>query len=232
MPDPTLLSDVIQPAWQALTAEQRTCWHYWSLQNPQITEDGILFTPWGQQAHYRLNANIAVTESNPLLEEPPTTNDPPPTLQINSYAWPLQSKLADDTIARSGFVVLDRAAPLDDKTAAIVTQGYTRKKNGKGRPPRLRHVTVMQPLSSGTISLDDPVGYYATTAGNNRYATIKGRRARRRPDLPLAKIKVINLETGRITRGTINNPFGGSRTRNNRARATVINPTNGTNHYP
>lgn len=232
MPEPTLLGDVIQPAWQALTPEQRTCWHYWSLQHPQLNADGKTFAPWGQQSHYARNAQIAVTETNPLLEDPPTTDDAPTLPTIKTNAWPLQARLADDTTARQGFVILDNTTPLPSNAAAIITQGYTEKKTGKGRPPRIRHVTIMQPLSSGTVSLDDPLGYYATTAGDNRYSRVKGLRARRRPDLPLAKIKVINLDNGKITRGVITNPFGGSRRRTNRARATAVNPTNGTNHYP
>ena len=47
MAAPTLLSDVIQPAWQALTPEQRTCWHFWALEHPQIDAAGALRTLYG-----------------------------------------------------------------------------------------------------------------------------------------------------------------------------------------
>lgn len=232
MPEPTLLGDVIQPAWQSLTAEQRTCWHFFALQHPQLVEDGRLFTLWGMQLHYALNANIAVTETNPLLDDPPATTDKAEPVTFTAYAWPLQSRMADLSTSRNGFLYLEGNKPVPITVAAIVHQAYLRKKGGPGRPPRLRHATVAQPGSTGVLSLSTPEGYFATTAGDNRYSRIKGRTARRRGDLPLARVKTINLENGQITRGVIANPFGGSRTKTNRARATQIDPTNGVNHYP
>ena len=76
------------------------------------------------------------------------------------------------------------------------------------RAPRVRHVTVIAAGGSGEFSLTEPSGYFATTAGANRFATIKGQTARRRPDLPLGKIRVINTSNGVMRKRSIPNPTG------------------------
>jgi len=78
------------------------------------------------------------------------------------------------------------------------------------RTPRVRHVTTIQPDAAGPVPLDQPTGYFATTAGVNKFARIKGLTARRRPDLPLGILRVISTTNGRIHRQTIPNPRGGS----------------------
>jgi hypothetical protein len=76
------------------------------------------------------------------------------------------------------------------------------------RTPRVRHVTTMIPAQTGNVPLDVPQGYFATTNGVNRFATIKGRTAARRPDLPLGRLRVVNLTNGKVIRQTIPNPTG------------------------
>jgi len=72
MPVPTLLTDRIQPAWQALTPQQRTCWHWWAQVNPVTNDSGELRTLYGNQAHYRTNANLAIPTTPTLIHDPPT----------------------------------------------------------------------------------------------------------------------------------------------------------------
>lgn len=232
MPEPTLLSDFIQPHWNALTPEQRVCWHFWAADHPLVDELGRLRTLYGAQAHYNRNGNIAVTEDNTLLGNPPTTMTAPQAVAIITVAWPLQSLISGTTTARRGLVYLELDEPMPTDTAVIVKQGYDKKHNGPGRPPRVRHVTIIQPLQSGDVALDIPDGYYATTAGNNKFATIRGRTAQRRPDKPLATVRIVNLTNGQTVREVLKNPFAGSPTKSNRARATAVQPTGGVNHYP
>lgn len=231
MPDPTLLGDVIQPAWQSLTPEQRTCWHFWAAAHPQVTEGGYRFTMFGQQAHYSRNADIAVSEEGTLLEDPPATTTPPRQVAIVTYSWPKQALITGTTTARNGYAFLDVTDELPADTTVIVRQGYDRKKTGKPRPPRIRHVTIITPLYSGNVSLLIPAGYYASTAGATKYARIKGVTARRRPDLPLGTIRVVNVTNGETIRQVLANPNGGSRTRIARAPASQFSNSL-TNHYP
>jgi hypothetical protein len=187
---------------------------------------------YGQQAHYSRNSEIAVAESITLLSDPPSNEDAPLTVAILTVAWPLQSLLSGTTTARRGFTYLSLGDTMPSDTVAIVRQGYAQKKTGRGRPPRIRHVTIIVPLQSGDISLLDPLGYFASTAGANRYATITGRTAKRKPDLPLGTIRFTSTTNGSTVAQILKNPFGGSRTQANRARATAVAPTFGTNHYP
>lgn len=231
MAEPTLLGDIIQPAWNSLTPEERTCWHFWALANPLIDELGVLRTLNGEQAHYQRNKDLAVTESVPLLTEPPADFTPPRPVAVITLTWPLASQLGGSISTRGGFVALELEDELPADTAAIVTQGYYRKKNGGGRPPRIRHVCVILPLATGQVNLQLPSGYYATTSGDNKFARIFGVTAQRRPDRPLATIKLVNVENGQTLRQIIANPYGGSRKKTNRPRATQVNPRPG-NHYP
>lgn len=231
MPEPTLLGEIIQPAWQSLTPEQRTCWHFWAAANPQVTEGGYPFTMFGQQAHYSRNADIAVSEEGTLLTDPPTNTTPPPRVAIITYSWPKQALITGTTTARNGYAFLNLDDPVPADTTVIVRQGYDRKRSGKPRPPRIRHVTIIVPLQSGPISLLIPAGYYATTAGNTKYARIKGITARRRPDLPLGTIRIVNLVNGQTVREVLKNPNGGSRTRIARPPASQFSESP-TNHYP
>lgn len=231
MPLPTLLSDVITPAWDALTADQRTCWHFWALKHPQLDAAGELRTMYGKQAHYSRNAQIAVIDDPPLLTTPPPDAAPPVAPTVYSQAWPLQSKTISGETARRGvcYAILDGDLP--DDTAIILRQGYTYRKSGKGPRPRIRHCTVRSTLTTDAINLDDPSGYFASTDGDTKYAHIKGVNAQRRPDLPLGSIKVVDLNTGLYTEAAIPNPFGGTRTKANRARATSVNP-GPDDHFP
>jgi len=231
MAAPTLLSDVIQPAWQALTPEQRTCWHFWALEHPQIDAAGALRTLYGQQAHYQRNAAIAVNETTPLLDDPPPDTTPPPKVLVLTFALNRQLRLGGTLTMRRGYAYLELKDPMPDNTAVVVTQGYDQKRTGAGRPPRVRHVTVILPFASGNVSIIAPDGYFATTSGNNRFATIRGVTAQRRPDLPLGKIRIVNLLNGQTVRDVLKNPFGGAQKKNNRARATQHKPKTG-NHYP
>jgi hypothetical protein len=230
--EPTLLGDVIQPAWNALTPEQRTCWHFWAALNPVTDESGRLRTLYGAQAHYERNANLAVAEDVALLSNPPATLAPPRQVTILTVAWPIQARLEATTTARRGLVYLQLKDEIPEDTVVIVRQGYDTKLTGKGRPPRIRHVTIILPTTVGNVALTPPAGYFATTAGVNRYTTVTGITARRRPDRPLATARVVSLDTGTTVRQALTNPYGGSRTGSNRARATSVNPTQGTNHYP
>lgn len=232
MAEPTLLGDVIQPEWQSLTPEQRTCWHFWALANPQQDEQGRLTTLYGQQAHYARNADIATAVTVPLLTEPPPDTTPPAKVAIVTFAWPIQSQLTMTTTARNGYAWAETSKPLPADTLIIVKQGYDRKKTGKGRPPRVRHITVLIPLDAGKIDLRAPTGYFASTAGENRYSRIKGVTAKRRPDLPLGTVRIVNVTNGETIREILKNPNGGARKKNNRARATQHRPLDGTNHYP
>ena len=232
VPDPTLLGDIIQPAWQSLTPEQRTCWHFWAATHPELDESGRLVTLYGQQAHYAKNADIATAVTVPLLDDPPPNSTPPFTVAMVTYAWPIQSLLGGTVTARQGLVWAELDDPVPSNQIVIVKQGYDRKKTGTGRPPRIRHVTILLPLDTGMVNLQIPTGYYATTSGDNRYSTIRGITARRRPDRPLGTVRIVNIENGQTIRETMDNPFGGSRTKTNRPRATAYKPLSGINHYP
>lgn len=107
-------------------------------------------------------------------------------------------------------------------TGEYLTTGVTtasRKLSAhRNKKPRVRHVSTWQEGDADEISLDVPTGYYATTGGENRFARIKGLTARRRPDLPLGRVKFLNRDNGEQLSATIPNPTGGSRSQISRPR--------------
>lgn len=216
MAEPTLLGNIIQPAWQALTPEQRTCWHFWALAHPQITRLNELRTLYGQQAHYSRNKSIAVTLTAPLLTNPPPNDALPSMPTIYSRAWSNAARLAGNITARGGLAYLEVLQPPAANVWVIVTQGYDKKRKGTGRPPRVRHVTTIAAGFTGTVALTDPEGYFASTNGRPKFSFITGRTAQRRRDKPLGKVRVINIDSGIETSATLANPFGGSNTETSR----------------
>lgn len=232
MPDPTLLGDIIQPAWQALTPEQRTCWHFFAAAHPTLDAAGVLRTLYGQQYHYKTNSWIAVAEGPPLIDEPIAPGAPPSDIPIETNAWPLQALRADNTTARQGLAYATIKNPTPNTVVIVVRQGYTNKKTGAPRPPRIRHVTVVQPTDSGDFDLAIPDGYFASTGGRRKFSVITGKNAKRRPDKPLGSALLIDITTGAKLSVVLKNPYGGGRTGSNRPRATSVDPTSGVNHYP
>lgn len=210
MAEPTLLGDIIQPAWQALTPEQRTCWHFWALAHPQLTRLNELRTLYGQQAHYSRNKSLAVTLSAALLTDPPPNDERPPAPIIYSRAWATAARLAGNITANGGLAYLEVLQAPAANVWVIVTQGYDKKHKGKGRPPRVRHVTTIPAGFTGTVALTDPEGYFASTRGRPKFSFITGRTAQRRRDKPLGKVRVINADNGIEINQTLGNPFGGS----------------------
>jgi len=231
MPEPTLLTDVINPAWAALTAEQRTCWHFWALAHPRANLAAKLQALYGKQAHYSYNADAARAELTLPLTSPPTATTPPVQVIIRANGLSMKTKLPDGTVHRYGIAWINLPHKVPGDSLIIIKQSYTRKRAPQKRPARTRHVRVVTVDEEGNILLTSPNGYYASTAGNNRFATIKGRTARRRPDLPFARYKIVRLSTGTYEIRTIPNPFGGNRRKTNRARATQVNPKT-PDHYP
>jgi hypothetical protein len=257
-----MLESILGPAWSALTAEQRICWHFTAAKNPSFEEDGGLFTENGWQWFVDLNAALAVVNTAHVMTKPPTTDTPPNTDPLVVANWPLPGKLGSGGSTRRPPVTVAWGSPGPVNTDVIITQEYsefvgyhseqplTERISGvftdhqtwittgttgeylttgratsqrldppaKSKKPAVRHVTTWQEGDAEEISLDEPTGYYATTAGENRFARIKGLTARRRPDLPLGRVKFINRDNGKIIYATIPNPTGGSPTNISRPR--------------
>lgn len=257
-----MLEDVMGPAWSALTASERICWHFTGQRNPILDLDGTFFTLNGWQFYVDTNSPLAVVNPTLMLTEPPTDKKPPNTDPLHATMWPLPGKLATGGSAHRAPVKVAWGSPGPPNTAVIIKQGYTQFRGNsakypinqritatfadhqtwittgitgeylttgvataqretsakKNKKPSVRHVTTYQLGDAEVISLNDPKGYYATTAGENKFATIKGMTARRRPDLPLGRVTFINLDNGEIIEQTIPNPTGGSPSQISRPR--------------
>lgn len=260
-----VLGNVLEAAWEGLTAEQRICWHFTAQRNPGFNATGQLASLNGWQYYVMLNTPLAVVNDAHLLADAPTTTTPPNTDPIAVAAWPLPGKLGAGGSSRRPAVTVAWASPGPLNTDVIITQGYdkfrgaynldpaTQRIQGvsataqtwittdnptayltveyqggvratptkRNKTPRVRHVTTWQQDDEETISLADSFGYFATTDGDNRFSKVRGLTARRRPDLPLARVRFISRENGNVIKGTIPNPTGGSPTNISRPR-----------HYP
>lgn len=204
-----ILRDLIADRWAGLTAEHHTCWQFYAAANPRPDRRGRLTTLTGWQMYYSVNANLAVQQPPQWIDEPPDNHEPPPTLNITAAAWARTVRLANGTTALSGFAWLEIDTAIPDNTYAVVTQAYaTQLKNPLVRS-RIRHTNVLAAGTTGTVNLQTPTGYYAETAGNNKFARIKGLSARRRQDRPLGTVKIFMVIGDGQKRVTIPNPLVG-----------------------
>jgi hypothetical protein len=227
---PTIIGDILSDAWNALTADQRSCWHFFAMKNPIIDEEGELTTLNGWQIYYRQNVYIAIGEDYALLEDPPANLDPPPTRTLQATLWSAKGLLASGATTRRSTLVLEVKQALSADAFEILTQGYTENHGGPPIPahpsrttsrqrPSPRHVTILEPLFTGIVDLQTPTGYFATTGGRAKFSTIKGITARRRPDLPAAKLRAVSLLNGQTAESTVLNAAGFARATN-----PILNP--------
>jgi hypothetical protein len=203
---PTELGDIIAAAWQALTDDQRTCWNFWSLQHPITSSRGDRIALYGWQAFYAINAALAVVDPALILDNPPTTTTPPPPIKVTGTVWTKRAQLASGATLRTSLAWLDLANAIPTGTAVIVKQAYEIRSSRTRRLPRNRHVTTLQEADTGPVNLQTPRGYFATTAGANKFASIKGATASRKRNKPLARLQVINTSNGATITITVANP--------------------------
>jgi len=207
-----ILYDLIAAHWEGLTTEQQVCWRFWAADNPRTDREGRLGTRTGWQAFYSANCITALHPTPAWIDEPPAVEPEQPTVKITVGAWGRTARLANNTTARSGFAWLEIDEPLPDNTYASVTQSYYRQVKNPTKASRIRHTNILGPGDSGTVNLQTPSGYYAETAGVNKFAKIKGITARRRRDRPLGTLR-ITTNTGTLTwRSSLPNPLVGTST--------------------
>lgn len=218
---PSLIGDRLAPSWQALTPAQRLCWHFWAAAHPQTVDDLDYMILIGWQAYIERNASLMLPDTAMPLTEPPAATTPPARVAILTMSWPRQSRVAVTGTSRYGYTFVQLTDAMPANQIAIVHQGYSRQRKDPKKTTGVRHVTVLLPLDTGPVSLLVPTGYFASTAGATKFARIKGRTARRRPDQPLGKLRVVNTDTGETIQQILSNPNGGGRKRIKRPR-----------HYP
>lgn len=211
-----ILYDVIAGAWAALTTEQRTCWHFFALKHPVIDEDGELETLNGWQFFYRQNVYIAVSDTYPLLQDPPPHMDPPPTRNLQATLWMIKHLDEDGDTQRRPRLLLEVKRPLDPDTFEIITQTYVTNLRGPPLPakpqhtqaytdPSPRHVTIIPADFTGVVDLTEPTGYFATTGGRPKFSEIHGTSAANHPELPAARLISVSLINGQTADATISN---------------------------
>lgn len=204
--NPTELGDIIAAIWPTLTTEQRTCWNFWALQHPLTSSRGDRIALYGWQAFYAVNAALAVVDPALILNDPPTTTTPPTAPTVTAMIWTKRAKLANGTTLHGGVAWLELEEPIPTGTVVIVKQAYSTRSARSRRPPRNRHVTTLQETDAGPVNLQTPRGYFASTAGANKFASIKGATASRKRNLPLCRLQVINTDNGTTTTITVANP--------------------------
>lgn len=213
MAEPTIAGDVLAPAWDALTDDQRSCWHFFAQTHPIVNAQGDLRTINGWQMYYRVNVYLAVAEYDPLISDPPQNLTPPSTRTVAATLW--RNNYSDEFGAtqRQPLLTLAFRKPTPSSILQIVQQGYTTNKAGtpiplhptKTRPasvPSPRHVTIIPPGFSGLLDLRTPTGYFASTGGRPKFSTISGTSAAKNSKRPAATLLVVSTVNGAVTRGT------------------------------
>jgi hypothetical protein len=227
VPDPTLLTDRLIPHWISISPDQRCCWHFDAAVHPIKGKTGRTTILYGYQYFYNRNVLLIVANDSWALDDPPpNTTDPLPEI-IPAIVWPKASKSPTPPNRRRPVLYLAPLQPWPTGQFGIVTQAYYRNKRNPPNRPRIRHVKVILEGTQNPFTLRIPDGYYAETAGQNRFATIKGGTALRRPDLPVGTVFNVRRDNGSWARYVIPNPTGGSRKRTTRKRHEEVGPNSG-----
>ena len=225
-----IIYDIISGAWAALTADQRSCWHFFAQAHPITDEAGELVTLNGWELYYRQNVYIAVSNTYSLLSDPPANLDPPPSRNMQATLWSVKGLLGTGETIRRPILLLEVKEPLHADVFEILTQEYITNHGGPPTPacyehtqptqqPQPRHVLIIPPLFTGLLDLRTPSGYFATTGGRAKFSKIFGVTARRRPDLPAARLIAVSLINGSTSRSTVANAAGYAR-----PSAPIIDP--------
>jgi hypothetical protein len=203
---PTELGDIIADGWAALTEEQKIKWNFWTLEHPITSSRGDKIGLYGWQGYYQVNAVIATVDPTAILSDPPTTTTPPATTALTPQVWTKRARLASGATLRGALAWIELADEVPTGTSLVIKQAYDIRSNKSRRLPRTRHVTVALETEAGPLNLQVPRGYYAETAGANKFASIKGATAARRRDLPLAQALWVNMTNGTVTKESVKNP--------------------------
>jgi hypothetical protein len=227
MPKPVALTDRIIPRWIHLPADTRCCWHFDAATKPIKTARGFIATLYGYQYFYNRNILLIIADENFDLTDPPANIDPPEVEVIPAIVWPKPSKRNQGPNARGPSLWLEPKRPWPTGTVGIVRQGYAHNIRNPPNRPRPRHVRIIYEATIGSIFLTVPTGYYSTTQGLNRFATIWGYTARRLRSHPVARVLTVNRANGSSSTYTVPNPLGGSRTGVKRKRHEEAGPDTG-----
>jgi len=203
---PTLVGDHIKAAWAALTDEQKMAWNYWALGKPMTSAKGRYIGLYGYQAYFQRNSLLGSMDPALMLTTPPTNEAPPPRVRARAQVWKKKSQMFSTFTNGRGYAWIRILEPLPAAVNVIVRQTYSKKSPRSGRPARSRHVTYAAPGEGQDVNVYMPRGYYASTAGANKFSTIKGASSRRHKALPFARLIIINTENGKFTEGTVENP--------------------------
>lgn len=206
MAKPTLIGDHLAAKWNSLTDEQRSCWLFWAMANPITSAKGHKLAMYGYEAYVQRNSLLAAMDPELALTDPPANATPPPPAQIRAVNWQKKSKVQNAFRAYNGQAYLQLVQPLPAGCNLMVKQTFQSISKSSGRPARSRHVTYAKQGEPPLINIVVPRGYYASTAGANKYASIKGRTARRKKQLPFARVIIIDLATGNTREQTVGNP--------------------------
>lgn len=207
-----ILKDLIADHWNNLTPEQQLCWRFYAATHPRPDRQGRLTTQTGYQCFYAANCITATHATPAWTDEPPHTEPEQPVLDITGAAWARSVRLWNGTTGLSGFAWLEINTPLAAGTYAAVTQAYYNQRRDPKKLSRIRHTNVLGPGDTGVVNLQTPSGYYAETAGANKFARIKGLGARRDRRRPLATLKIAVLDGAAGWRQIIPNPIIGAAT--------------------
>jgi hypothetical protein len=227
MPRPTLLTQKLRPRWIDLSPDQRCCWHFDAARKPVRNAKGVSNTLYGYQYFYNRNVLLIVADDSYVLDDPPQDHTAPEVEIIPAMVWPNAARRADGTTTRRPSLWLQPQRLWPENSFGIVRQGYAKNIRNPPNRPRPRHVKIVQPLTLVPIFLTVPNGYFATTNGLNRFATIKGGTAARVRDKPVARVLTVSRTNGSYSTYPVPNPYGGAPTGTKRKRHEDAEPNSG-----
>jgi hypothetical protein len=160
---PSLVGDVLAPAWAALTPAQRSSWHSYAASTPVYNLKRRVVALNGWQMWVHVNSILATADAGLILPDPPPDLVRPSPVPLAGYAIRGPHVGPDGKTYTAGRIYLYLNEPTPADRVLVVLNNVQRVSRWSARPWYPTKRTAILPGTTGWVDLTGRVGY--TLAG-------------------------------------------------------------------
>ncbi len=198
-----IITTLIAPAWNALTAGQRTAWNTFAAANPFINALGGITSTDGYNMFNSVNTWLITTDEDDSLSDPPADLVVPPRIDYHATSTRIKSLLQDGTTVRKGRLFLEVPDPVPGNTLVWIRNTQRFLMPGFRQYKQPHKLTYLRPGESGTVDLTAFRGIPIPSVKSGQKQKIVGVKGRMRPNQSAGQVIAVNMLNGRFTIGTL-----------------------------